>query len=40
MNTDAKLENWELALLLIGGLIMFFSIIVGTYWVVSHFNVH
>lgn len=40
MKSDSDLARWELALLLLGGLIVFFSIIVGTYWLDSHYNVH
>jgi hypothetical protein len=37
---DKKLANWQLVLLFFGGLILFISIIVGTYLTVSYLNVH
>jgi hypothetical protein len=40
MQKEAGSTNAELALILLGGALIFFAIIVGTYSALVHWNVH
>ncbi len=40
MRKEAGMADWQLALLLLGGLALFVTIIIGTYSLAVYFNVH